>query len=86
MNDNRKTLRAAVHNRKLFDRDPRLQDAQRRYRLSAYDVTHDIEDDQSFIKYLLERDIGIDKYFTYLATNTVKGGAELHVESLQEGS
>ena len=49
-------------------------------------VTRDIEDYQSFIERLLEQDIGIEKYFTYVVTKAVKDVTELPVEKLLDAT
>ncbi|MGE0211766.1 MAG: Lrp/AsnC family transcriptional regulator [Parvibaculaceae bacterium] len=45
-------------------------------------VTRDIDSYQRLIDRLLEAEIGIDRYFTYIVTRTVKDDVELPVESL----
>ncbi|MDQ6435176.1 Lrp/AsnC family transcriptional regulator [Mesorhizobium sp. LHD-90] len=45
-------------------------------------VTRDIDAYQRLIDALLEREIGIDRYFTYIVTRTVKEGDTVPVASL----
>ncbi|WP_282610119.1 Lrp/AsnC family transcriptional regulator [Pelagibius sp. Alg239-R121] len=45
-------------------------------------ATRDIEDYQQLVDRLLEQNIGIDKYFTYVVTKVVKDGLQLPVETL----
>ena len=48
-------------------------------------VTKDIDSYQRLIDRLLEAEIGIDRYFTYIVTRTVKDDVELPVGSLVDG-
>jgi Lrp/AsnC family transcriptional regulator of ectoine degradation len=45
-------------------------------------MTRDIDDYQRLIDSLLEREIGIDRYFTYIVTRTVKDDTELPLAEL----
>ncbi|MEO9336172.1 Lrp/AsnC family transcriptional regulator [Mesorhizobium sp. SB112] len=45
-------------------------------------VSRDIDAYQRFVDRLLEREIGIDRYFTYIVTRTVKEDSVLPVEEL----
>ena len=45
-------------------------------------VTRDIDAYQRLVDALLEREIGIDRYFTYIVTRTVKEGDAVSVVSL----
>jgi Lrp/AsnC family transcriptional regulator of ectoine degradation len=44
-----------------------------------------IDDYQAFMEDLLERDIGIERYYTYVVTKVVKDGLALPPDSLFEG-
>jgi Lrp/AsnC family transcriptional regulator of ectoine degradation len=45
-------------------------------------MTRDIDDYQRLIDSLLEREIGIDRYFTYIVTRTVKDDTVLPLSEL----
>ena len=45
-------------------------------------VTRDVDSYQGLIDSMLEADIGIDRYFTYIVTKMVKEGSELPVDRL----
>jgi Lrp/AsnC family transcriptional regulator of ectoine degradation len=49
-------------------------------------VARDIDGYQRFVDGLLEREIGIDRYFTYIVTRTVKEADALPVEELAGAS
>ncbi len=49
-------------------------------------TTRDIDAYQRFIDALLEREIGIDRYFTYIVTRTVKDEVALPLTDLLNGS
>ena len=45
-------------------------------------MARDIDAYQRMVDAMLEREIGIDRYFTYIVTRTVKDGAVLPVAEL----
>lgn len=47
-------------------------------------VTRDIDSYQRIMDQFLEAEIGIDRYFTYIVTRTVKDGPELPLEQLTD--
>jgi Lrp/AsnC family transcriptional regulator of ectoine degradation len=49
-------------------------------------VTHDVDAYQRLVDGLLDREIGIDHYFTYIVTKTVKDEYFLPVQTLAESS
>ena len=48
-------------------------------------VTRDIDAYQRLVDDLLQREIGIDRYFTYIVTRTVKDGSALPLADLVPG-